>query len=194
VDDRGARETTSPWRRLARRTVYENDWIRVHHDDVRRPDGAQGVYGVVEFRSVAVGVVAVDDDARVLLVGQFRYTLDRYSWEIPEGGAPASEAALDGAKRELAEETGYTAASWRTICRLATSNSVTDEEGVIFLATNLSAGTATPDATEVLATRWVPLDAAVSMIDAGEITDAMSQVGILRVALDRVNARSGLAG
>jgi len=175
----------NPWRRVERRTVYENPWLRVHHDDVIRPDGSPGIYGVVEFRNVAVGVVALDEADRLLLVGQYRYTLDAYSWEIPEGGAARAEAPLAGAQRELAEETGYRAADWRELCRLATSNSVTDELGVVFVARGLTAGTAAPDATEELRTRWVELGEAVAMVDRGEITDAMSQVGILRVALER---------
>jgi 8-oxo-dGTP pyrophosphatase MutT (NUDIX family) len=181
-------ERPNPWRRLARRTVYENAWIRIHHDDVVRPDGALGIYGVVEFRNVAVGVVALDDEDRLLLVGQFRYTHDAYSWEIPEGGVPADESPLDGAKRELAEETGFRAADWRELVRLATSNSVTDEVGVVYVARDLTPGIATPDGTEQLATRWVTIDEAISMIDRGELLDAMSQVAILRLALERRDA------
>jgi 8-oxo-dGTP pyrophosphatase MutT (NUDIX family) len=182
-------EPRNPWRRRTRRTVYDNAWIRVHHDDVIRPDGTPGIYGVVEFRNIAVAVVALDAAGRVLLVGQFRYTLDAYSWELPEGGVPHDEQPLEGAKRELAEETGYRADTWRELVRLATSNSVTDETGVIYEARGLTPGTAHPDATEELATRWVGLDEAVGMVDRGEITDAMSQVGLLRVALERATAQ-----
>lgn len=182
-DDAG-RSPRNPWRRLGRRTVYENAWIRIHHDDVLRPDGAPGIYGVVEFRNVAVGVLAIDDANRILLVGQFRYTHDSYSWEIPEGGVPHDESPLDGAKRELAEETGYRASEWRELVRLATSNSVTDEVGVVYVARGLTAGTAAPDGTEELATQWVTLPEAVGMIDAGELVDAMSQVAILRLAVE----------
>jgi 8-oxo-dGTP pyrophosphatase MutT (NUDIX family) len=178
-------EHESPWRRLSRRTVYENPWIRVHHDEVLRPDGAPGIYGVVAFRNLAVGVVALDDDGRLLLVGQFRYTLDEFSWEIPEGGVPFDESPLDGARRELAEETGFIAAEWRELVRVALSNSVTDEVGVVFVARGLTAGVAAPDETEELRTRWVTVDEAIAMIDAGGITDAMSQIGILRYALER---------
>jgi 8-oxo-dGTP pyrophosphatase MutT (NUDIX family) len=179
----------NPWRRIARRTVYENAWIRIHHDDVLRPDGAPGIYGVVEFRNVAVGVVALDDEDRLLLVGQFRYTHEAYSWEIPEGGVPAEESPLDGAKRELAEETGVRAADWRELVRLATSNSVTDEVGVVYVARGLTLGMAEPDGTEEIVTRWVTLDEAIAMIDRGELLDAMSQVAILRLALERRDVR-----
>jgi ADP-ribose pyrophosphatase len=173
----------NPWRRVRRKTIYENPWIRIHHDDVIRPDGQRGIYGVVDFRNVAVGVVALDEHERLLLVGQFRYTLDAYSWEIPEGGVPPDELPLDGAKRELVEETGYRAADWRPLCRLATSNSVTNEVGHVFVARELTPGTARPDGTEVLSTRWLTIAEAVSMVDRAEITDAMSQVAILRLAL-----------
>jgi 8-oxo-dGTP pyrophosphatase MutT (NUDIX family) len=165
--------------------VYENAWIRVSHDEVTRPDGAPGVYGVVHFHHFAVGVVVLDDVGRTLLVGQHRYTLDAHSWEIPEGGVPFDEDPLTGAKRELAEETGFRAATWRELVRLHTSNSVTDEAGALFLATDLTPGRAEPDGTERITTRWVSLDEALDMIDRGDITDAMSQVGLLHVALER---------
>lgn len=174
-----------PWRRRSRASVYENPWIEVWHDEVFRPDGLPGIYGVVHFRSRAVGVVALDDDDRVLLVGQHRYTLDRYSWEIPEGGAPWDEDPLAGAPRELAEETGYTASSWRELIRFTLSNSVTDEEGVMFVATGLAPGKAAPDGTEDLAMTWLPFDEALAMIDRGEIHDVMTQTALLAVARER---------
>ncbi len=180
MDDR----PDDPWRRHERTVVYDNDWITVHHDAVTRPDGAPGIYGVVHFKNLAVGVVAVDDDGRILLVGQHRYTLDAYSWEIPEGGAPSGEGPLEGARRELAEETGIIATTWRQLVRVHTSNSVTDEAGVIYLASGLTSGQASPDGTERIEVRWVTRAEALAMIDAGEITDAMSQIGILRYALD----------
>jgi ADP-ribose pyrophosphatase len=175
----------NPWRRRSRSTVYENPWIEVWHDEVLRPDGLPGIYGVVHFRSRAVGVVALDLDDRVLLVGQYRYTLDRYSWEIPEGGAAWDEDPLAGARRELAEETGYAASSWRELIRFTLSNSVTDEEGVMFVATELAPGAASPDDTEDLAVRWVPFDEALALIDRGEIHDVMTQTALLAVARER---------
>jgi 8-oxo-dGTP pyrophosphatase MutT (NUDIX family) len=180
---------SGPWIRHARSTVYENPWIRVSHDDVTRPDGEPGIYGLVHFKSVAVGVVAEDEAGRVLLVGQHRYTVDEYSWEIPEGGVPFDEDPLDGARRELAEETGFRAADWRELVpRLHLSNSVTDEVGVLYLATRLTAGAADPEGTERIEVRWVTLDDALRMIDDGRITDALSQVGLLRRALEIVAA------
>ena len=177
--------TVGPWRRRTRREIYANPWITVWHDEVDRPDGSDGIYGVVHFENLAVGAVVLDDADRVLLVGQHRYTLDAYSWEIPEGGVPPDESPLDGAKRELREETGVEADGWRELCRLHLSNSVSDEAGLLFAARARHHGEAKPDATEDLTVRWVPFDAAMTMIGTGEITDAMSIAGLQAVAIAR---------
>ena len=137
---------------------------------------------------MAAGVVALDADDRIVLVGQHRYTLDETSWEIPEGGVPAGESALDGARRELREETGLTAGTWHELGRVTLSNSVTDERAVLFLATDLRHGDAEPEPTEALALRWVPFDEAVAMTRDGRITDVMSVAAIAWVALDRLEA------
>jgi ADP-ribose pyrophosphatase len=142
----------NPWTLLSRRIAYENPWIRVYHDDVLRPDRQPGIYGVVHYRNRAVGVVPIDAADRVLLVGQFRYVLGAYSWEIPEGGAPFDEDPLEAARRELREETGYTAAHWQPIARAHLSNCVSDEEAILYLATELTAGEASPEPTEDLQT------------------------------------------
>jgi 8-oxo-dGTP pyrophosphatase MutT (NUDIX family) len=174
-----------PWRRRTRREAYGNPWISVWHDEVDRPDGSEGIYGVVHFANLAVGVVVLDDADRVLLVGQHRYTLDAYSWELPEGGVPDGESALDGAIRELREETGVDADGWRQLCRVHLSNSVTDEAGVVFAARARVHGVATPEATEDLAVRWIAIDAALTMIEMGEITDGLTIIGLQAVALER---------
>jgi 8-oxo-dGTP pyrophosphatase MutT (NUDIX family) len=181
-----------PWRRRSRRVAYENEWISVWHDEVDRPDGSPGIYGVVHFANLAVGVVVLDDEDRVLLVGQHRYSLDAYSWEIPEGGVPPGESAIDGARRELREETGVDATGWRELVRLHLSNSISDEAGVVFAALASRHGTPTPDPTEDLAVRWVPFDAALTMMTMGEITDALSVIGLQAVALER--ARTSAEG
>jgi len=172
-----------PWRRRSRDTVYSNPWISVWHDEVDLPDGSPGVYGVVHFRSRAVGVVAVGDDGRILLVGQHRYTLDTYSWEIPEGGVADGESMEEGARRELREETGFEAAVWQRLFRFSTSNSVTDEVGEMYLATGLRPGEASPDATEELATRWATPDEILGEIARGQIHDLMTVAAITRHAL-----------
>jgi 8-oxo-dGTP pyrophosphatase MutT (NUDIX family) len=174
-----------PWIRRARRVAYENPWLTLWHDDVDRPDGSAGIYGVVHFANAAVGAVVLDDDDRVLLVGQHRYTLDTYSWEIPEGGVPADETPLEGARRELLEETGVVADGWRELVRFHLSNSVTDEFGVVFAAHAVTHGDASPDPTEDLAIRWVPFAEAFTMTTDGRITDAITIMGLQRLALDR---------
>lgn len=177
--------SVNPWRRVRRRVAYQNPWLTVWHDDVIRPDGRPGVYGVAHFANQAIGVLAVDDADRVLLVGQYRYPLDAYSWEIPEGGGGPGESALEAARRELAEETGYTAGTWRELGRAALSNSVTDERAIFFIATDLRAGVPSPEGTEELRTRWVPFEEAVAMTFDGRISDALSMLAIQREALDR---------
>jgi 8-oxo-dGTP pyrophosphatase MutT (NUDIX family) len=178
--------TDNPWKRLSRTVAYENPWVVVYHDEVVRPDGRPGLYGVVHYRNRAVAVVALDEQDRTLLVGQYRYTLDVYSWEVPEGGAAEGEELLAAARRELREETGYAADRWREIARLHLSNSVSDEEAVCFLATGLQAGAAEPEGTERLQVRWVPFAEALAMAGDGRITDALSVVALQRVALLRL--------
>jgi 8-oxo-dGTP pyrophosphatase MutT (NUDIX family) len=180
--------TKNPWQRIARAVAYENPWIVVYHDEVVRPDGQPGIYGVVHFRNRAVGVVPVDAEDRVLLVGQYRYPLDVYSWEIPEGGAPPGEEPLVCAQRELLEETGYSAERWELVLRAHLSNSVSDEEAFCFLATDLRPGAACPEGTERLQLRWVPFAEALRMVLRGEITDSLSVLGLQRVALLRLGA------
>jgi 8-oxo-dGTP pyrophosphatase MutT (NUDIX family) len=175
--------------RHSRRVAYENAWITVWHDEVTRPDGSPGIYGVVHFDNFAVGVVAIDADDRIVLVGQHRYTIDEDSWEIPEGGVAPSETALAGMQRELREETGLTATDWRELCRLDLSNSVTDERAVLFVATGLRYGDSEPDATESLEVRWLPFDEALAMTLDGRICDVLSVVAIQRIALERATAQ-----
>lgn len=175
--------------RNSRRVAYQNAWITVWHDEVTRPDGNPGIYGVVHFANQAVGVVAIDDDDRVVLVGQHRYPLQNDSWEIPEGGVAVDEDPVVGAQRELREETGLTATTWRELCRLETSNSVTDEQAVLFVATGLTLGESDPEPTESIQVRWVPFDEVLAMTLDGRIVDALTVVAIQRVALDRLTVR-----
>jgi 8-oxo-dGTP pyrophosphatase MutT (NUDIX family) len=179
------------WIRNARRVAYENPWLTLWHDDVTRPDGAPGIYGVVHFANLAAGVLVLDDDDRVLLVGQHRYPIDVYSWEIPEGGVPAGETALDGARRELREETGVEASDWRELARIHLSNSVTDELAILFIATGLTHGVATPDGTEDLAIRWMPFADVLAMTLDGRISDAMTVVAVERLGLQRAREAAG---
>ena len=180
-------EPVGPWRRVTRRVAYQNAWITVFHDEVTRPDGSPGIYGVVHFANAAVGVVAIDDQDRVALVAQHRYTLDRRSWEIPEGGASPDESPLAGAQRELREEAGVEASEWREIARVHVSNSVTDEAATLFLATDLVHGPTALESTETdLTLEWVPFSEVMAMVIDGRITDALSVIALQRVALERL--------
>ncbi len=175
-------ESHNPWRTVSSREVYDNPWIRVREDEVVRPDGEPGIYGVVHFKNAAVGVVAIEED-HIYLVGQYRYTLNRYSWEIPEGGCPEGEEPLAAGQRELEEETGLRAGRWRKLGEAHLSNSVSDEWAIWFLATELAAGEYRPEGTEQLQVRRVPFGEALRMARAGEITDALSLLAIMNYEL-----------
>lgn len=173
----------NPWKTLSSRPIYDNPWISVREEQVLKPSGSPGIYGVVSFKNKAIGIVPVDSEGYTYLVGQFRYTLNAYSWEIPEGGGPFDEAPLETAKRELEEETGLHASSWQDLGRIHTSNSVTDEEGFLFLATGLTQGKSNPEDTEQLLIKRVSLTDAVGMVMSGEITDSLSIAGLLKASL-----------
>ncbi len=174
------KNTQNPWKTLSTNKVYQNSWITVREDQVLRPDGSPGIYGVVQCR-VATGVVAIDNDTKVCLVGQYRYPLGEYSWEIPEGGAEPNESPILAAKRELKEETGVFADDWRPLGeRIHLSNCHSDEVAYIYLATNLQIGISSPEPSERLSVIWKPLSEVMDMVSRGEITDALSIIGIMR--------------
>ncbi len=175
-------ENKNPWKTIATNSVYDNPWIKVTQSEVINPKGGKGIYGVVSFKNKAIGIVPVDEEGFIYLVGQYRYTLNEYSWEIPEGGAPLNEEPLEAAKRELKEETGMVASDWKMIGRIHTSNSVTDEEGFLYLATGLKPGESEPEETEELAVKKVHLKAAVEMVMQNKITDSLSIAGIMKAA------------
>jgi ADP-ribose pyrophosphatase len=175
-------EFANPWQTLSSREVYENAWIKVRHDEVRRPDGQPGIYGMVHFKNRAIGILPMDETGHTWLVGQYRYTLDEYSWEIPEGGCPQDEQPLAAAQRELLEETGLVAEAWQLLGRAHLSNSVSDEEAYYYLATGLTQQAAQPEGTEQLFVKRVAFSEAVHMVQAGEITDALSVIAILAYA------------
>lgn len=176
----------NPWTTLDRRAVYDNPWISVREDRVLRPDGSPGIYGVVHFKNRAIGVLAVEDDGAVWLVGQHRYPHDRYSWEIPEGGAPEGESAEEAARRELREETGLIADRLEPLGgEVHLSNSVSDENGYLFRATGLTRGPDAPEGTERLHARRVSWEDAWTMLESGEINDSLSVIALLREAVRR---------
>ena len=182
-----ADETKNPWTTVSTRSVYNNSWISVREDAVIRPDGERGIYGVVHFKNIAIGVLAVEDDF-IYLVGQYRYPLERYSWEIPEGGCAEGEDPLDAARRELEEETGLRAGNWRRLGAAHLSNSVSDELAIWYVASELTQGERRPEGTEQLEVRRVPFGDALFMTMNGEITDAISQLAIMQYHLASRNS------
>jgi len=174
--------TANPWQVLGTRRVYENPWVSVREDEVLRPDGEPGIYGVVHYKNQAVGVLPIED-GHVYLVGQYRYPLGTYSWEIPEGGGGGQDP-LDAAKRELEEETGFRARSWERLGEAYLSNSVSDEHAVWYVATDLIPGEPRWDDDEPpLSLRRVPLEEALQMALGGEISDALSILALSTYAL-----------
>ena len=180
IPDPNFDETHNPWRVLASAVKYQNPWISVREDRVLNPSGGTGIYGVVTMKNKAIGIVPVDAEGNTWLVGQYRYPLNEYSWEIPMGGGPVELDVLESAQRELREETGLLAARWTRIARLHTSNSVTDEEGFVFLAEDLTPGETEPEETEALRLWKLPLAEAVQMALDDRITDGISVAGLLK--------------
>jgi 8-oxo-dGTP pyrophosphatase MutT (NUDIX family) len=164
--------------------MYENPWIKISHEEVITPKGTDGIYGVVHFKNIAIGVVPIDDEGNTWLVKQSRYTLNQHTWEIPEGGCPKNEEPINAAKRELEEEVGLKAKDWQELMRMHLSNSVTDELCVVFVARNLFAGEQQLEATEDIEVKKLPLTEAIEMVKRGEITDGITVAALLRIALD----------
>ncbi len=171
----------NPWQTLTSEYKYENNWIKVTEHQVINPSGGRGIYGEVHFKNLALGIIPLDNDQNTWLVGQYRYPLKAYSWEIPEGGGPLNEDSEDSARRELAEETGLTAGTLKEIQRMHLSNSVSDELAIIYLALDLTEGPSSPEETEELQLIKVPFTKAYEMVMDGEITDSMSVAAILKV-------------
>jgi len=180
-------EEINPWQTLESELKYDNNWISVTEHQVINPSGGNGIYGEVHFKNLAIGILPLDENYNTWLVGQYRYPLKAYSWEIPEGGGPLDKEPLDGAKRELLEETGMSAKYWKEIQRMHLSNSVSNELSIIYVATELIQGIAMPEETEQLVVKKLPFEEAYQMVLNGEITDSMSVAAILKAKLMILN-------
>ena len=172
----------NPWVTKSTKTVYENPWMKVEANPVELPDGSDGIYGVVRFKNRAVGIIPYED-GYIWMVGQTRYALDQYSWEIPEGGVPEGEDMAQAARRELKEETGLTAEKLTHLFDLHTSNSITDEWGQIYLATGLREGETEPEASEDITQLKLTIEDAITHIEAGRITDCMTIAAVYKLRL-----------
>ncbi|UCB54436.1 MAG: NUDIX hydrolase [Thiotrichales bacterium] len=175
----------NPWKPRSNKRVFENAWFCLDEDEVVNPGGGLSHYGKILFKNIAIGVIPLDEQDNTWLVGQYRYVPDCYSWEIPMGGGALHIDPLESAKRELREETGLSAGRWQTLMHLHTSNSVTDERGIVYVATELTEGETAFEETEDLQLLKLPLKDAVQLAIDGEITDAVSVAGLLRLAMDR---------
>ncbi len=174
----------NPWKQQSNRRVYENPWFCIDEDEVINPGGGLSLYGKVLFKNIAIGIIPLDEHGNTWLVGQYRYVPDCYSWEIPMGGGPLEADPLESAMRELKEETGLSASDWRTLMHLHTTNSVTDERGIVYVATGLSECEPDTEETEDLQLIKLPLKEAIQLVIDGEITDAVSVAGLLRLAAE----------
>ena len=175
--------TSNPWRPQSSKQIYDNPWLSLHEDKVINPGGGLSHYGKISFKNIAIGIIPIDENNNTWLVGQYRYVPDCYSWEIPMGGGPLSMPTLDSAKRELKEETGLIAKDWQQLMQLHTSNSVTDESGIVYIARDLTQQETEFEETEDICIQKMPLDEAIERVLSGEITDAISIAGLLKLKL-----------
>ena len=172
----------NPWRLRTTKMIYDNPWLRLDEDEVINPGGGLSHYGKIHFKDLAIGIIPIDENNNTWLVGQYRYVPDCYSWEIPMGGGSLALDPIDSAKRELKEETGLCANHWEELMHLHTSNSVTDERGIVYVARDLSRGETAFGETEDLRIIRLPLEEAIQRVIDGEITDAVSVSGLLKLA------------
>jgi 8-oxo-dGTP pyrophosphatase MutT (NUDIX family) len=176
-------EHHNPWQIINEQEIYNNNWITVTHYNVINPSGGTGIYGKVHMKNRAIGIIPLDEEMNTYLVGQYRFPLNEYSWEIPEGGGSLSDDPLSAAQRELLEETGLKAASWNKIQEMTLSNSVTDERCIIYMARNLTQYGATPEDTEDLIVKKISFEEVYTMVQNGKITDAVTVAAVLKIKL-----------
>ena len=176
-------EHKNPWETKSDEIVYQNNWIEVQHHEVTTPAGTEGVYGVIHFKNLAIGIIPLDQDNNTWVVGQYRYPLKKYSWEIPEGGGVIGIDPLNSAKRELLEECGIVAQDWEKILEMDLSNSATDEHAILYVARNLSFTHAEPEETEDLQVKKIPFEELFQMVMNGEAQDAMTVAAVLKLKI-----------
>ncbi len=176
-------ETINPWKTIKSEVKYDNPWIKITEHQTVNADGGDGIYGVVHYKNIAIGIIPLDEDNNTWLVGQYRYPLQQYSWEICEGGGLHNVDILDSARRELLEELGIKAKHWTNIMNMHLSNSVSDEKGVIYVAKELSYYNPEPEEGEVLQIKKLPFAEVYQMVMDGEITDSLTVAGILKTKL-----------
>ena len=182
-------ENKNPWKIIDKKIAYDNQWISLIHHDVINPSGNKGIYGIVHFKNYAIGIIPVDDEMNTYLVGQYRFALSEYSWEIPEGGCPFNEYPLKAAQRELLEETGLKAKDWKLLGESHLSNSVSDEKAIFYLATGLTQHSSAPEDTEQLSIKKVPLQEVFQMVEEGKITDALSVIALQKLQLLLISSK-----
>jgi len=173
----------NPWKITSQEEIYDNPWIKITEYQVINPSGNPGIYGKIHYKNIGIGIIPLDDELNTYLVGQYRFVLGQYSWEIPEGGGRLDTDPLESAKRELLEETGLKAREWTEIQRMHLSNSISDESSIIYLAHGLQQFEPEPEDTEQLMVHKVPFDAVYRMVCSGEITDSMTVAAVLKVKL-----------
>jgi 8-oxo-dGTP pyrophosphatase MutT (NUDIX family) len=173
----------NPWKIVSEEVLYDNAWIGLTEYKVINPAGNPGIYGKVRFKNYAIGALVLDDELNTYMVGQYRFPIDQYSWEMPEGGGSFDHTPLASAQRELMEETGLKANKWTEVLRMHLSNSVSDELCILFVAQDLEQFEAEPEETEQLVIKKVPFEEMYQMVCRGEITDAMTVGAVLKVKL-----------
>jgi 8-oxo-dGTP pyrophosphatase MutT (NUDIX family) len=183
----------NPWITLSSEEVYESPWIRVTKHDVTNPGGHPGTYSVVHFKNLALGIIPLDDEMNTWLIGQYRYPIDQYTWEIPEGGGKIGIDPVESAKRELLEEAGITAKKWTKIQEMHLSNSATDEFCLLYLAQDLEIGESEPEPDEMLQLVKIPFDEVYRMVCDGRITDSLSVTAVLKVKLMMLEGKLQIA-
>ena len=171
----------NPWKTKSNEIRYKNNWITVEHHEVVNPSGNDGIYGVIRFNNTAIGIVPIDEEGNTWIVGQYRYPINEYSWEIPEGGGIKSKDPLEAAKRELKEETGIIAKKWKLVQKVHLSNSASDEVGLIYLAKDLTFAESSPEETEELTIKKIRISELIELVENGKITDSLTVIAALKL-------------